>query len=166
MGFGSISSFGKLVLENISMGLGYEYKTTINTRPLKIMGGLGFSKNNLRLPIGTIEGPLNINGKELSGKIKVNVQQKYFAFQPSIKVSLELKRRLDFFIAANLLFDLDIQDKILFEEQDGFFLSKKKSSLKTSDPSIDFRVNSIRTEAVPISIHSLFFTSGVIFKSR
>ena len=164
LGFGSISSFGKLVLDNISMSLGYEYKTTINTRPLKIMGGLGFSQNNLRLPIGTIEGPLNINGKELSGKIKVNVQQKHFAFQPALKIALELSRRLDVFMGANLLFDFSTNNKILLVEQSGFFLSRKKSSLNTSDPSIDFRVNGVRTEIVPISINSLFLTSGITFK--
>ena len=63
-----------------------------------------------------------------------------------------------------MLLDLDTQDKILFEEQDGFFLSRKKSSLKTNDPGIDFRVNDIKTETVPISINSLFLTSGVTFK--
>ncbi len=155
---------GKLSFDNIYLGLGYEYITTIRTRPLKFTGGLGISSNSLYLPIGDAEGPLTINGKELSGKIEVNVQKKYFALQPSIKVSLELNRRLDFFVGANLLLDFGIQDKILLEEQHGSFFSRKNSSLKTNDPSIDFRVNDIKTEIVPISINSLFLTSGVTFK--
>ena len=155
---------GKLSFDNIYLGLGYEYITTIRTRPLKFTGGLGISSNSLYLPIGDTEGPLTVNGKELSGKIEVNVQKKYFALQPSIKVSLELNGRWDFFVGANLLLDFGIQDKILFEEQDGSFFSRKNSSLKTNDPSIDFRVNDIKTEIVPISINSLFLTSGVTFK--
>ena len=155
---------GKLGFDNIYLGLGYEYRTAIKTRPLKFTGGLGVSSNNLYLPIGEAEGPLTINGKGLSGKIEVNVQKIYLALQPSVKISLELNRRWNFFIGTNLLLDISTQDKILFEEQNGFFMTRKKSSLKTNDPSIDFRVNGIKTETVPISINSLFLTSGVTFK--
>jgi CarboxypepD_reg-like domain len=161
---GFTSSFGKLGFDNVSLAMAYRWQTTIRTRPLKFIGGLGFSHNSLYLPIGVVEGPLTVGGKGLSGKLDVNLQRQFLAFQPSIKIALELNRRWDFFIVVNYLFDLGIDHKILFEEQDGFFLAKKKASLKTNDPSIDFRVNSDRTEIVPLSICSLFMNTGVTFK--
>ena len=163
VGLGLTSSFGKLGFDNVNLFMAYRWQTTIRTRPLKFIGGLGFSYNSLYLPIGVVQGPLNINGKGLSDKIDVNLQREFFALQPSIKVALELNRRWDFFISTNYLFDLGIDHKILFEEQDGF-LSKKSSSVQTSDSSIEFRVNGNKTEAVPISINSLFFNTGFTFR--
>ena len=92
------------------------------------------------------------------------MQKIYYSIQPSLKLSLEQSRKWDFFIAANLLLNLDSDDRILFKEKDGFFLTRKSSSLNTMDSSIDFRVNGVSSQFVPISISSLFLGAGVTFK--
>jgi hypothetical protein len=163
IGIGFINTFGELGFDNANLAMGYKWQTAIKTRPIKLIAALGFSYNSIHLPIGTVTGPLSIDGKELSDKINVNLQRDFFAFQPSIKVAIEINRRWDFFISANYLFNLDFDYQILFKEQNGF-LSKKSGSLQTSDPSIDFRVDGIKTEIVPISINSLFFNTGLTFR--
>lgn len=162
--FGSVSSFGKLAFDNVSAGVGHKITTKINTRPLYFISGLSFSYNNLRLPIGVVEGPLSINNKILNDDVDVKMQKTYYSIQPSIKLSLELSRRWDFFVSANFLLNLNSEDKILFKEKDGFFLTRKSSSLNTIDSSVDLRVNGVTSQFVPISISSLFLGAGVTFK--
>lgn len=161
---GSASTFGKLGFDNINMGIGYEAITNIKSRPLRIISGLGISYNNLRYPIGIEEGPIAVNKKELSGKVEVLMRKIYYSIQPSIKLSLELTHRWEFFITANLLFDFKINNSILFKETDRLFLTRKSSSLPTNDSSINFTVDGVATEMVPLSISSLFVNTGVTFK--
>lgn len=162
---GFISSFGKLGFENAILSIGYKCQTSIKTRPLKLIGGLGFSYNSVYLPIGTVTGPFSIDGKDLSNKIDVNIQREFFAIQPSLKIGLELNRRWDFFISINYLIDLGIDHKILFREQDGFF-SRKSASLKATDSSIDFRIGVNKAEVIPSLTSPLFFNTGFTFKYR
>ncbi len=160
---GFITSFEKLSFENARLGLGYGWQTAIRTRPLKFTGSLGFSYNSLYLPIGTVRGPLNINGNVLSDIVDVNLQREFFAFQPSLKIALELNRRWDFFVSANYLFDLGIEHKILFEEQAGFF-SKNRASISTINPIINFKIDGNKAEIVPVSISSFFLNTGFTYK--
>jgi hypothetical protein len=164
IGLGFTSSIGKLGFDNATLMSGYKWQATIKTRPLKLIGGLGFSYNSIYLPIGTIKGPLSIAGKRLSEGIDVNLQREFFALQPSLKIALELNRRWDFFISVNYLFNLGIENKILFEEQAGFFF-KKNATVKANDSSIDFRIDGIKTTLVPELINSLFLNVGFTYKA-
>lgn len=162
--FGSVSSFGNLAFDNVSIGVGHRITTKIKTRPLCFISGFNFSYNNLRLPIGVVEGPLSINDKILNDDLDVKMQKTFYSFQPSVKLSLELSRRWDFFVSANFLLNLNSVDKILFKEKEGFFLTRKSSSLNTIDSSVDFRVNGVASQFVPISVSSLFLSAGITFK--
>lgn len=162
--FGSLSSFGRIACDNVSIGIGHSITAKIKTRPLYIISGFGFSYNNLRLPMGVVEDPLTINKEKLNDDVDVKMQKLYYSIQPSIKFSLELTRKWDFFVAANLLLNVNTVNKILFKEKEGFFLTRKSASLSTIDSSVDFRVNGVATQIVPISMSSLFLCAGVTFK--
>ena len=146
------------------MNFGYKYQTAIRTRPLKFITSLGISSNNVYLPIGTVEGPLSVGGNNLSGKIEINLQQKFFALQPSLKIALELNGRWDLFTTATCLFDLGATHNILFKEQDSFFLGRKSAELSVNDPSVNLSVNSVSVKNTPLSIPTLFVAVGVTYR--
>ena len=161
---GGFDLIGKLKLENYLLNLDYKCQTTINTRPLKFITGLGVSSNSLYLPIGLIDGSQSINGKKLNGKIEVNMQKLFYALQPNFKIALELSNSWDVFVTANYLIDFSSSNRILFKEQEGFFLSRSSTYLKTSDTNIDFRVNGTKTNLIPISINPLFVQFGLNYR--
>ncbi len=164
LGLGSTGTFGKLAFDNISLGIGHTISTKIGTRPFYVINSVGFSYNNLRLPLGEIEVPLTIKGKKLDNDIDVRMQKIYYSIQPSVKLWLELTHKWNFFVTANFLLNVNTQDRILFKEKDGFFLTRKSASLKTTDSSLDFSVNGVAAQTVPISINPIFLCTGITFK--
>jgi hypothetical protein len=122
LGASSSTVFQELHFSNVNLGGQYSFNTTIKTRPLRCSAGLSVSYTDLYLPLDVIEGPLDVKGKTLAGRIDVNLEREYFALQPSIKASLELSRRWDVFAKANLLLDFDTKNK--------FFLRRKAATAK------------------------------------
>jgi len=161
------SSLNKMRNDSYGIGLDYRFTTSIETRPLKLHLGVELAGNNLQVPSVSIESVnLMIKGKNLNHPIAASLERKSLAILPSLRTSIELKRRLDFFIMGSYRIPIRNKNMLVFKEMSGFFLTRKTDRIAPNTNGISILVDGIQSNDFTFSLNRLQLTFGITLKFR
>ncbi|HYG04200.1 MAG TPA: carboxypeptidase-like regulatory domain-containing protein [Chryseosolibacter sp.] len=152
---------GETKEETILSGISYRKYLPISNRPVSVESSLNlaYTVNMIKLASTILDEPITIKDKTFNDKVDIKFATRHLSLMPALKIAVEYKRRMDFFVQGFYKLELMRKHSLVFQQKKNF-LQSKKATADISNPEISMSVNSTYTREIPFEIKPLVLVIG------
>ena len=144
IGYSNESKLSSTGINSHDLVLAENFNLNPAGRPIYISPRVSLGYQELAYKIGdyAVKEDFKIENKSFdSENVSATMSQRGMRLKPSIFLKLEKSRKLSFLLSVGYNFSLNNTKGIILQEQDGFFLSRKKAFIKNGNQNLKIETN-------------------------